>query len=285
MKPDISEFSYGYSITDELAHKAGPSVTAAPVFPSLYREGQDGGGYDLRLDLDGIPLFVQFKLADCMVRNTAHEAQNGDLVCPFYRMHLRHARHSHQHEMLLKLETKHEEVYYCAPGFHRLSELNDAYLRHQVCERSLWILPSSVGRFQGPGEHYVSFRIPGRVFVHPEPREALESTDFATLSERIYSRYKKERDTALTDRRLLELADTLYDIAHGRREIAERHRTDMPNRWSRRGLLDQEAFYARRDIRDELSRRSPLEQVAFYASMYFDLQMFVVQEHKAPQAV
>src|SRR5262249_39334530 len=44
------------------------------------------------------------KLAHCMVRNNASEARDGTLAVPYYRMHLRPARHSDQHEMLLDLE-------------------------------------------------------------------------------------------------------------------------------------------------------------------------------------
>jgi len=34
MKPDISEFSYGYAITEELIHVQSTPVVAAPVFPT-----------------------------------------------------------------------------------------------------------------------------------------------------------------------------------------------------------------------------------------------------------
>ena len=40
MKPNISEFSYGYALTDELVHSPGSHLVGAPVFPSLYQEGQ-----------------------------------------------------------------------------------------------------------------------------------------------------------------------------------------------------------------------------------------------------
>ena len=49
MKPNISEFIYGYALTSELISWHGTSITAAPVFPSLYQEGQAGGGYDVML--------------------------------------------------------------------------------------------------------------------------------------------------------------------------------------------------------------------------------------------
>ena len=57
MKPNISEFSYGYALTDELIHRREININSAPIFPSLYEEGQNGGGYDLFLDRPGLPLF------------------------------------------------------------------------------------------------------------------------------------------------------------------------------------------------------------------------------------
>lgn len=77
MQPNISEFSYGYAITDELIHWYGTTITASPVFPSLYQEGQQGGGWDLKLQRPGIPLFLQFKLSHCMIRTNAREHQKG----------------------------------------------------------------------------------------------------------------------------------------------------------------------------------------------------------------
>ena len=86
MRPNISEFSYGFAITSELVQAPG-AVTAAPVFPSLRAEGQPGGGWDVRLDRPGVPRFLQFKPCDQMTRGTCREALEGFNV-PCYRMHL-----------------------------------------------------------------------------------------------------------------------------------------------------------------------------------------------------
>ena len=39
MRPDLSEFSYGYALTENLIQWVGTSLTAAPVFPSLLKKG------------------------------------------------------------------------------------------------------------------------------------------------------------------------------------------------------------------------------------------------------
>ena len=45
MRPMLSEFSYGYALTEELVSGGTANLTAAPIFPSLYAEGQIGGGW------------------------------------------------------------------------------------------------------------------------------------------------------------------------------------------------------------------------------------------------
>ncbi len=86
MKPNISEFSYGYALTSELVRLFGIKGVGAPVFPSLREEGNLG--YDVQIP--GLPLFLQFKLSDEMVSSTAH--QSDLLGVPHLRMHLRPLR-------------------------------------------------------------------------------------------------------------------------------------------------------------------------------------------------
>jgi hypothetical protein len=50
MKPVISEFSYGFALVNELLKLTGYGFNAVPVFPSLYQEGQTGGGFDVFLN-------------------------------------------------------------------------------------------------------------------------------------------------------------------------------------------------------------------------------------------
>lgn len=259
MKPDISEFSYGYALTDELIHWHGMAITAAPVFPSLIQEGQPGGGYDLKLDQGGVPMFLQFKLADRMVRGTAQEVKDGRFVCPFYRMHLRPARHSNQHEMLVELEARGADVYYSAPAFHRPDELNDAYLTRQVLQRSLWIKPSTIGPLPDPLDHHVAFQVPGPIVVYSEPKDINALADFKTFSEEMMAKVEQRGGIALSEGALNELAANMEVIGERRQEIPSEERART---------------------RDALSNRRPIERIAVYASMFFGAQLFVVRRRQ-----
>lgn len=110
MRPHISEFSFGYAITEALTQ--GASMAAAPVFPSLIQEGQEGGGWDVQLSYGtGFIVFLQFKLCDEMKTRRAREIKDGQITGPpIYRMHIRPGRVSRQHQMLLDLEAAGEMV-------------------------------------------------------------------------------------------------------------------------------------------------------------------------------
>lgn len=176
MKPDVSEFSYGYALTEELIHQSGLPITAAPLFPSLIAEGQSGGGYDVHLPFVGFPLFLQFKLSYCMVKRSAHECQIGLFKPNFYRMHLRPLKHSQQHDLLLDLEGKGYPVYYAAPHFHLPEELNDAYMKGQVVNRSVFFKPSDIGALPDQNEHHVSFKAGHPAYLFSEPKKFREES-------------------------------------------------------------------------------------------------------------
>ncbi len=159
MQPLISEFSYGFVLTQELASGILGSLTGAPIFPSLREEGQAGGGYDVQIPLVGFPLYLQFKLSDHLSRSSASEwSVFGE---PYYRMHLRPLRHSDQHNLLLDFERAGNAVYYAAPEFHTQPELNSAYIGNRVALESRFFSPLAIGPLPSQDAHYVAFNPPG----------------------------------------------------------------------------------------------------------------------------
>jgi hypothetical protein len=169
MTPDISEFSYGFALTHELANRAGGVLSAAPIFPSLFEEGRAGGGYDVALDAHGALLFLQFKRADCMMRSSAKQIKEGlALGLPYYRFSITERLRSDQHELLLALDAYPNEVFYAAPRFHRVAQLNEAYLARAVQDRSIFIRPRDIGRLDD-ASHCVAFDDISH-FICSEPR-------------------------------------------------------------------------------------------------------------------
>jgi hypothetical protein len=257
MKPNISEFSYGYAITDELIHWRGTHITAVPVFPSLYEEGQRGGGWDVKLDRRGIPLFLQFKLSDKMIRNNAKECKMGLFSPPLYRMYIRPSLFSDQHKMLLDLENEGNEVYYTAPAFHEPWELNEAYLNHSVNINSIWVRPSWIGSLPDRRSHHVAFQQPGEKFFLSKYRLMEENVDFSSFSRSIDLSIKERGEFSLRQQNLSKISDQIVSIS------------------SRRTRLPRKYFNIVKERAEELK---PIQKIAFYSSMFLGSQLFVVSE-------
>ena len=155
MRPLVSEFSFGYALTEEMASGRFGTLNGAPIFPSLYSEGKTGGGYDLKLPFTGIPIFLQFKLSHYLKTRKAKEWNLYGQ--PYYRMHLRPLKYSDQHNLLLDLEKSGKLVFYVAPIFYTSNELNQYYSTNTVSSNSIFFKPSNIGPLPDHNEHYVAF--------------------------------------------------------------------------------------------------------------------------------
>ncbi|MGM9509436.1 hypothetical protein ACS5NO_16995 [Larkinella sp. GY13] len=157
MRPFISEFSFGYAITEEIIRHQRHLIDGAPIFPSLLQEGSPGGGYDLKINRIGFPLFLQFKLSHKMVKKSSFEIKDHSLFStPFFRIHIMPLKLSQQHNMLLSLDDGNNEVYYVAPFFTTQSEINLHYSNRAVISNSIFIKPNTIGNLPDDDEHHIS---------------------------------------------------------------------------------------------------------------------------------
>jgi hypothetical protein len=250
----FSEFTFGYCVTEDLAVWQGTPLTAVPIFPSLLQEGQPGFGYDVVLQRPGVPLFLQFKLIEQMVRGNANEAKRGHFSPPFYRMHLRSRKISDQHQSLISLEQSGNDVFYVAPRFHTTSGLNSAYAIHQVWNRSFRIRPFEIGPLPDDNPHHVTFQPAAaqwRFYSEESSREglALGSEEIATML--LHSiRQRGERT----------LRDQLPDIDHTLLRIVRERNATRNER-------------ERIDVEELVVESDPLRRVAFIARQFFDCQL------------
>ena len=175
MEPQISEFSYGYAVVEELTKRYKKSISSAPFFPSLRKKKKKGGGYDVRIERGkkGLPLFIQFKLSHVFVRNTAKEVNLGYLSTPFNRFYIIPKSKSKQHNMLVDLyDKKLNEVYYISPYFNTQEELNYHYLDDSVLKSSFQVNPKIIGKINDNKKHHISFKKDSKHFyIFSEPME------------------------------------------------------------------------------------------------------------------
>lgn len=179
MTPEISEFSYGFALTNEIV--GWSALRAAPIFPSLIEEGKKGGGYDVKLDTPGVPLYLQFKRADCMKRRSAKEISRygAALSVPFYRFSITESGKSDQHAMLLELDDGTSNVFYAAPRFHELEEINHAWAAKEVAGRSIFVRPKVIGALNSESHHVAFDSVRAYLCSQPKLIEFLTARNLA----------------------------------------------------------------------------------------------------------
>lgn len=256
----FSEFSYGYSVTEELVNRHHATVIGAPKFPSLSDEGKIGGGYDVKIPLSGMPVFLQFKTSNYLEGVTAKEHRSGHLGIPYYRMHLRPTKHSDQHNLLLKLEASGAVVFYIAPEFHHFEELNSFYLSRTVVAHSAAFSPQAIGLLDDK-EHYVVFER-GTTFGYlcsEQPVRVVKTN----LHEGLHS--------ALIDRGI----EARNFGEFGLREICQRMLKVLVEREEH--LNAQQTSIDVNGLRKIVKNRSVFESAGYMSRTYFDSELIILK--------
>jgi hypothetical protein len=171
MRPEFSEFSYGFALTQEICDLFADRLYA-PAFPSLLAEGQTGGGYDVFIP--DAAIFLQFKVSDRLTTRAAKESSL--LGVPYFRAHLHRRNHSDQHELMLQLENCGNLAFYIAPAFTTNFDFNQNYSARTVAVESTFFAPSEIGPLPDDDPHYVVFRNAGggiQFCSEPRPIRAL----------------------------------------------------------------------------------------------------------------
>ncbi len=225
MRPDFSEFSYGFAFTHEYVNR-NPRLKAAPELPSLIKEAKRG--YDLALGYQGHPKYFQFKLSTYLNRSNAIHWQ--DHRRAHYRVRLttrprgNHPTGTDQHSRLKRLAETVHDVFYVAPRFHSQDEFDSLFLRGLVTENSLWA-PLKDLRWVSDNEvHYMTFtkdqeepwwhsesvRLEGR-FAAEEHYETIRET--VTIDEDFFRDLRSKLRVALYEpqTRALEFGSVDYD--------------------------------------------------------------------------
>lgn len=250
MRAGFSEFSFAYTLTKELIEYKwrANQVVPPPFFPTMREEGHLG--YDVRLGPPGDFIFLQFKLCDGMVRQTAKELAVEQLgfQLPFLRMKLMPRAISPQHERLVRLAETGERVFYAAPGFYEYEDFADHFQTGRILENSVFIDPSDIGLLPGSEQHFVSFDIG------------------ATYGWVLSDPFKLERILGRSE--LVENIETS--------EINERPSDER----TRLALSRMLAALSQTGIKDEdmatITAEAPFEQCAILACKYFDAFLFPI---------
>jgi hypothetical protein len=235
MKPDISEFSYGFALTSELVDRYGVRPAGAPIFLNLQEEGQPGGGYDV--EIPAIAIFLQFKLSHRLERGSALHA--GTVGIPHYRFELRPLKHSDQHNLLLELEGAGNEVYYAAPEFHQAPELNARFAASTIAANTAFFSPVDIGQLPDEDEHFVAFQAGiSPAWTFSDPRELPRHTEDMIFGLGLKARLSASPQGHTLREFLHGLGDTMVDVYEKAAPRMRRHIADVSSFRALRTLSD-----------------------------------------------
>lgn len=264
MKPEMSEFSYGFAYTNEMITTPGAHIIAAPEFPSLQQEGKPGGGYDVKIPY-GSPLFLQFKLSHRLVRTNCKEYNV--MGGPYYRWHLHALRHSAQHDLLLELEDRGNEVYYVAPAFHLTAELNAHYLAKEIVENSVIFSPGEIGTLPDDDEHYVVFNDDPDAYLCSDNPTQVKAHKMA----KVLASNRDHRPTRdLNEAGIREVGETIVEVLRASRV--------------RRGLIGHKSVNPD-EVARAINEQPTLRTLAYISHTVLDSQLLFVRDKPAVKRI
>jgi hypothetical protein len=207
---EFSESSFAFAVTRDLVGGALGKVVGAPEFPTLRQEGACGGGYDVKIPLQAVAVFFQFKVPQVLRRISKLRPPNFPI--PYYRIPLRTKR-PNQHQLLLDLESHNELVFYAAPRFHQSQELSQHYLRSAVADHSAFFLPSDIGPLDQSNHHiaYCQTASIGWCFSEPTRIKRNISAEAASTKIQYAVAYAPERSP---EKFTTELAQVVVSIVN-----------------------------------------------------------------------
>ena len=275
MRPRISEFSYGFALTRELIDKRwrGLQLTKAPYLPSLVAEGQQGGGFDVKLDSINMLVFLQFKVSHRMTRTTAKGVSEGDITVPYYRFDIHAPKLSDQHKLLLALEKTPSQVKrivrYAAPAFFFEGDFDHAYRTGTISNQTVFVAPSQV-RLPDAGSHSVGFNSPqSGPIVLSDPRRIDDPVDYEALERHINEVVREDGAVRVAGPEIEELRDGVLQMASIRRFESRREElfADLPDVSRERvpGWTEAEAEVVSRLDEQAIRTMRPLDAIGHIA--------------------
>ena len=156
MEPEFSERQFEFINKHRLARM--------PYIPSQNEEANVG--YDVKYNLakgkSAISLMLQFKTShfvrQCSRTNShIYNCYNGS----YFKFPIMKKRISDQHDIMVRLASIGEHIYYCAPKFYTRAELESFYSAKSIMQNSRLFDPADMGFLPDNNQHHVSYDILG----------------------------------------------------------------------------------------------------------------------------
>lgn len=157
--PGFGERTFEFCYNREFCRRFGAMLAAAPYLPSLRAEKELG--YDVAFRLRNgrftRSLFLQHKVSSYAESRRWNNWQFYDCYHgPYFRFQIDTAQ---QNTLFDSFDPTFGDVFYCAPRFHLVVELDAHYRAETIMAHSVWVTPKKIGRIVDDVQHNVTYDI------------------------------------------------------------------------------------------------------------------------------
>lgn len=190
MECKFSEFQFAHLITREIEDKIIFSNLGLgmPRIPNQVEEAN--GGYDVSFHDPIVSVYLQYKLSEKLTQRPAKEWDEFGKK-EYFRIKIYPDNLSKQHNTLVELagKSRKNQVFYCAPAFTEMSEMQDYYDKREVANHSAFIRCYGLTKISGDDQHNICFTIdPKKTIMHSEPIEAKMDVGWESVIDISYDR-------------------------------------------------------------------------------------------------
>lgn len=204
----FNEREFEFCFNAEFVRKNSNALVGTPIIPSQRMENVLG--YDVQFRLQNgqftRSLFLQHKVTSYAEHRSGKNASiyncyNG----PYFRFRIERLDKTRQHNLLVELAEKGEDVFYCAPIFVGIDSLQNHFVQDEVMDHSRFFDPEEMRRISDFEQHHVSFDPTGSFgFFHSEPTKLRTAHTWKDMLQRLDIKqigldYVEQLNTHLTD--------------------------------------------------------------------------------------
>ena len=192
MSASFNEREFEFCFNAEFVRKNATALIGTPIIPSQRMEGVLG--YDVQFRLQNghftKSLFLQHKVSSYAQKRRGKNAKIWNCYKgPYYRFPVERLDKTRQHNLLVELALKGEDVYYCAPLFVGLNNLQTHFVQNQIMDNSRFFDPEEMGKVTDFDQHHVSYDPTGIFgFFHSDAKKLSTTSKLSVLKERAVSR-------------------------------------------------------------------------------------------------
>jgi len=208
MSSAFNEREFEFCFNAEFVRTNSAALIGTPLIPSQRMENVLG--YDVQFRIQNgrftRSLFVQHKTSSYAERLKGRNAEFWYCYSgPYFRFPVARLDRTRQHNLLVELAERGEDVFYCAPIFVGLDNLQTYFVRGSVIDNSRFFDPTDMGRISDFEQHHVSCDRTGAFgFFHTEPKQLKRTVSWNALRDEtkdrhVDSKYVEQLETVLHD--------------------------------------------------------------------------------------